>query len=799
MIYTRWRKVWADFWGNKTRTFLMVLTILVGVFSVGLVGNMGRKMNHDMDVDFQSANPAEATIYAYPLNEAWVRALQDVEGVADLEGRYSLSGTWANPDGNEINIQFSTVKSIHEQRVNLLKPADPAQGILPELGLYEVVFERSARSLGLEVGDLVKIELPGGVKREMRFAGYVHDVTAFPYGMNDAVPAYILPKTAEWMGAEPGVYNQLLVSVAENPTDHEHVSKVVSRISERFERDTVSLNWVFMFNPGRHFAWEITQGVVFILGLFGWMSVILSAFLIVNTIVALMTQHTRQIGILKAIGADDGQIFPMYLALLLSFGLLAFAISAPLSAWAAHNLLTVMASFLNFNQTPVANFPEVIWIQAGVALLTPLIAGILPLYSGLRVSVREALGSYGLGGGGQASSTSGESRLGFIPRQVLISLRNAFRRKARVSLTIVTLVLGGAIFIGVFNLWASFDRVMTEVQGYFLADVNVSFTGNYHYGAVDRIARSVPGVAGTEGWLVYGGEIISPYDENQLDQIAFVAPPADSTLIRPSMVEGRWLGPGDKNVIVIGNHLLSIHPDLKVGDWVTLKVDNRKTRWQIIGIYRMPGNTVPPLLYTSYEYLAPLVGMSGQVFELRVLTYENDAWSQNQVLGELQRQFKQRGIGVSYAQTASEWNQSQKSQTDVLVYNMLIMAVLIAVVGGLGLTGTMSLNVMERTREIGVMRAIGASDGDIQRIVIAEGLVIGLVSWAFGALVSLPITYVLTYGVGVAIFQAPLTAVFGWMGALAWLACMLVIAALASAIPAWRASRLTVRDTLVYE
>lgn len=191
--------------------------------------------------------------------------------------------------------------------------------------------------------------------------------------------------------------------------------------------------------------------------------------------------------------------------------------------------------------------------------------------------------------------------------------------------------------------------------------------------------------------------------------------------------------------------------------------------------------------------------MSGQVFELRVLTYENDAWSQNQVLGELQRQFKQRGIGVSYAQTASQWNQSQKSQTDVLVYNMLIMAVLIAVVGGLGLTSTMSLNVMERTREIGVMRAIGASDGDIQRIVIAEGLVIGLVSWAFRAIVSVPITYVLTYGVGVAIFQAPLTAVFGWMGALSWLACMLFMAALASAIPAWRASRLTVRNTLVYE
>jgi putative ABC transport system permease protein len=111
----------------------------------------------------------------------------------------------------------------------------------------------------------------------------------------------------------------------------------------------------------------------------------------------------------------------------------------------------------------------------------------------------------------------------------------------------------------------------------------------------------------------------------------------------------------------------------------------------------------------------------------------------------------------------------------------------------------MSLNVMERTREIGVMRAIGASDGDIQKIVIAEGLVIGLLSWAFGVVLSLPITYILNYGVGIAIFQSPLTVIFDWSGSLAWLVCMLVIAAVASAIPAWRASRLTVRDTLVYE
>ena len=80
-----------------------------------------------------------------------------------------------------------------------------------------------------------------------------------------------------------------------------------------------------------------------------------------------------------------------------------------------------------------------------------------------------------------------------------------------------------------------------------------------------------------------------------------------------------------------------------------------------------------------------------------------------------------------------------------------------------------------------------------------EGLTIGLISWAASLLVSIPITFVLTYGVGVAIFKAPLGFTFGVEGILTWLLGTLLIAALASALPARRASRLTVRDTLAYE
>ena len=117
----RWQKVWKDFWSNKTRTTLMVLTILVGVFSVGLVNNMSRMMSHDLDADFHSANPSEAKINSYPLDESWVRSLRNIPGVGDLEGRTQLTAKWVKPDGQSTNIQLSGIKSIAEMHVNRLK------------------------------------------------------------------------------------------------------------------------------------------------------------------------------------------------------------------------------------------------------------------------------------------------------------------------------------------------------------------------------------------------------------------------------------------------------------------------------------------------------------------------------------------------------------------------------------------------------------------------------------------------------------------------------------------------------
>jgi putative ABC transport system permease protein len=288
-------------------------------------------------------------------------------------------------------------------------------------------------------------------------------------------------------------------------------------------------------------------------------------------------------------------------------------------------------------------------------------------------------------------------------------------------------------------------------------------------------------------------------DDEAGTQILFVAPPSTSTLIDPIITSGRWLMPGDENAIVIGNHLLNVFPDLKIGDWLTIEANGKESQWEIVGTYSIAGNVSPPLLYVNYEYISRLVGVPEMAYSLRVITTGHDLDTQKRVNDQLQAAFERRGVQISGTQLSEDFIRDQKAQTDVLVYFMLVMASLIAVVGGLGLMGTMSINVLERTREIGVMRAIGASNWDIQAIVLTEGMVIGILSWAISILIAIPITNVLCYGVGIAILTAPMPVVFGTSGIFAWLIFTIVLGSLASALPARRASRLTVRDTLAYE
>ncbi len=793
---SRWKKVWADFWSNKTRTVLTIITIAVGTFAVGFTNNLSLYMVESMESDYLSAKPSEATISAGPMDDETVKVARTVPGVNGVEGRSIIGANLITAGGKKIVIQLTALEDPTKLTVNTLKPAT-GQTSLPALADKGIVMDSSAASLGYKPGDMVDVELQDGKHRLLRFDGYVHSPTGIPYGLAPAVEAFVTPDTMVWLGGFRG-YNVLAVSVAERPTDQQHVTDVAQAVADRIEHSGATVYFVNVYQPGHHFAYAIAQGMFLVLGVMSWLTVMLGCFLIINTVTALMAQQTRQIGIMKATGARGAQIFGMYVVLILAFGLAALAISIPLANKAAQAIGDGMAAWLNFYPATYGGYTSTLIQQAVVALVVPLLTALGPLTNSLRITVREALSDYGIGSGTKPKDKSISKGTLLIPRPVRLSLRNTFRRKARLVLTLFTLVLAGALFISVFNLRESFGQIIHEIEGYFVADIRVDFDRGHRLDQVTPMAERVPGVQSVEGWLEYAGTYFA--DPNAAGkQIMFVAPPSNSKLIDPIIASGRWLEPGDENAVVVGNQFLAVYPNLKVGDWLTIKIDGKDTKWLIVGTYTITGNVNPPLLYTNYEYISHLIGQPGMVYSLRVITTAHDPLFQKRVSDALVALYGQRGVKVSSTTLSADYIQNQTSQTDMFVMFVGVMAALIAIIGGLGLMGTMSINVLERTREIGVMRAIGASNWNIQSIVLVEGMVIGVISWIVSIALSIPITMALCAGVGLALVQMPLPPVYGIAGIVMWLVGILVIGGLASALPAHRASSLTVRDTLAYE
>jgi putative ABC transport system permease protein len=130
---------------------------------------------------------------------------------------------------------------------------------------------------------------------------------------------------------------------------------------------------------------------------------------------------------------------------------------------------------------------------------------------------------------------------------------------------------------------------------------------------------------------------------------------------------------------------------------------------------------------------------------------------------------------------------------------LIVMSCILAGVGGLGLMTTMSMNVLERRREMGVLRAIGASPKIVWLIVVAEGAVIGLLSWALAALAAWPVSKAIGNLMVRLAFKSGLDFFFELRGLLIWLAVSIGLCVIASFVPAWHASRGSVRDAIGYE
>lgn len=797
-IRPRWRKVLRDLWHNKVRTIVVVLSIAVGVFAVGTIVSTQIMLSNDLRESYMATNPASAQLYPDRFDQDLVEVVRHMDGILDAEGRRNIRLQIQTGPDEQIDLRVDIFADYEDIRLNK---------ITPEVGAWpppkkEILIERSYLSkLEAEVGDTILVKTPAGKEREIRIAGLVHDLNLPPAQFVDHVRGYIAIETLEWLGLESG-FDELHILVAENQTDKEHIRAMADTVEEKIEKTGRTNYWIWLPEPGEHPANEAVQPLLVILGVLGTLSLFLSGFLVVNTISALLGQQVRQIGIMKAIGARTGQIARMYLSSVIIFGLLSLVVAVPLGGLVAYAFTRYMADLINFDLGPFRIPLAALALEMAVGVVVPLLAALIPIIVGTRISAAEAMRDIGLGRGHFGTNILDRilqgvtSTLRIMSRPVRISLRNTIRRKARLALTLFTLTLGGAIFIAVLSVHASLLTTLDDALSYWNYHVDVNFANTHRITEIEREAMKVPGVTYAESWIGTTARRVRPGGEEG-PNFSIIGTPSDTALIQPTILAGRWLLPTDENAIVVNTTLLGEEEDIKLHDEITVNIEGRETTWHVVGIVR--GVLTGSLGYANYPYLAKITRFIGRSGSVQLVSEQEDPASQSNLAKAVKTHFENLGIRVSSAGTIASIRANVENQFNIIVFFLAFMAVLIAIVGGLGLMGTMSMNVLERTREIGVMRAVGADNKAILKIVLVEGLFIGLISWFVGAIVALPISKLLSDTVGQAFMDAPLSYTFSTGGAFLWLALVLILSGLASFLPSWNASRLTIREILAYE
>jgi putative ABC transport system permease protein len=791
----RWRKVFSDLWDNKMRTLLVVASIAIGVFSIGMIAGTYEIISQDMGASYASANPANIVLHTDPYDENLLDSIKTLEDVKEAEGRHIFSASVRLPGSDWHNIDLVAIKDFSDTNINLLVPVQGNP--IPEN--KQVLLESQVLDeLSVKVGDILEFQLPNGSIKSMTVAGIVQDQTTAAGDFLSPPLSYITIDTLPWLG-QPTTYNRLFATVNSDSNDLDHIREVSATVADKLDKSDVQILRTQLNQTNKHPMASTVQAILGILMALGILIVFLSSSLIANTLNSLLSQHLPHIGVMKLIGARSQQIFGMYMVLILFFGLIALLIALPTGGQAAYLLSDYVASKMNFNLQGYRIVPLAYLLQIIVAILVPLAAGFIPIINGSRVKVQAAINGTALSGG--KSSPGWLERLGshvkWLSRPLLISLRNTFRRKRRLLLTLFTLTIGGAIFIGVFNVQLSLNDFILMTEKYFIADVTLNFDRPYRLDEIKQVVMSIPHVKAVEGWSFVSADIIRQ-DETVADYLTILAPPADSKLIAPIMLEGRWLQPGDTTAITVSEAIWTIYPDIKPGDQLKLKINGQEDEWTVVGIFRLLSRD-QIIAYATYEYVSRLINLPNQSFSYRVVTDQHTLAYQEQMSSTIDTNLRKLGYHVSDTQAGLSTLKTASESLAILINFLLVMALLTAAVGSIGLTGTMGMNVMERTREIGVMRAIGATDKQIMRTVMVEGMIIGVISWFLAAIASFPITLLLNRIISLAIFNSPSKFMLNPYGFLIWLGLVLILSAVASVLPARNAARLTIREVLAYE
>jgi len=803
-MHTIYRKIWADIWSNKTRTLQVALVVALGAFGIGLVVG-GRNLIVDaVNADWQRVDaPAINLLVDPPMTDAQLNALKNIDGVVEVEGLVSTVIEWRASPEDEWQSAFLNARPDYlDQKMS---KEFLVTGEWPTRDDF-AISQGTDTYFGINVGDTVEVRI-NERDRPVRIVGLIKSLRSAPFFTGNPDFFTTRARFEELVGSAN--YNTIQISVGE--FDRERAEAVDVAIEERLDKlgiDSRGANQPLgnrVAPPDVQPASTLLDALFAIMGLVGGVIIFLGLFLVFNSVSAIIAQQVDQIGVMKAIGARNGQILRGYLLLIFVYGFLATLISVPLAALAANGL---KAFFLDFTNTTNPGFridPVATGIQVAVALLAPLLAALAPIVRGVRITVREAISNVGITGNSGLLDRLVAQVKG-VPYSVLLTIGNTFRNVQRVLLIQVTLIGSGLIFMIIMGVADStqftFVEQLKSIHNY---QVAVAFSQPQRTRSIEEQALAQPNVRAVEMWTTAAltARPSSQAEPTSDDEQALVlGVPAQTAVYRPQLERGRWLKPDDVNAVVV-HKVLAEKVGVDVGDPLILTRDgDRDSTWQVVGILFDP--VTNDSVHVPRDALARFLGEANKANALWVQTATADAELSKEMALLLENYFEEQGVNIAPdtifgGNTIDDISDGKLFTYNLLVQLLAIMAVVIAAVGGIGLSGVLTLSVLERTREIGVMRAIGASSRQITWLFIGEGLLLGTLSWVIALPFSIPLAYALTTQLLTTILNEEILYRFTPLGPMLWLVIISLLAMLASWFPARNATQVSVRQSLAYQ